>query len=283
MAFTHWHINAYVIVGGDSDFVSLVEKLKRSRQKGVRGGRARLHQHDPAAQLPASSSPTRTWPACARPPLSGTADAGRGGQRADRAGAAGGPARAEDSQRRPRGHAADRPAEEHAAPARLDLLRTQLRASSFLDFVEKLAASGFVQLKTSGRSVMVELNPGYTEESRPATKRGRRRGCAGGARRVAGTRRRRSRPAALSRWARWSLPATTTAAAVSGPRATARTAAASRNRPVRRSAIRPTACVAPPFSAPPPGRAGRCTCATSNESCRQEQKASMSAATASAA
>jgi OST-HTH/LOTUS domain-containing protein len=41
-------------------------------------------------------------------------------------------------------------------------------ASSFLDFVEKLAASGFVQLKTSGRSVMVELNPGYVEEARPA-------------------------------------------------------------------------------------------------------------------
>ncbi len=41
-------------------------------------------------------------------------------------------------------------------------------ASSFLDFVEKLASSGFVQLKTSGRSVMVELNPGYVEEARPA-------------------------------------------------------------------------------------------------------------------
>ena len=29
MAFTHTHINAYVIVGGDSDFLSLVEKLKQ--------------------------------------------------------------------------------------------------------------------------------------------------------------------------------------------------------------------------------------------------------------
>ena len=28
MAFTHDHINAFVIVGGDSDFISLVEKLK---------------------------------------------------------------------------------------------------------------------------------------------------------------------------------------------------------------------------------------------------------------
>jgi hypothetical protein len=38
-------------------------------------------------------------------------------------------------------------------------------ASSFLDFVEKLAKSGYVQLKTSGRSVMVELNEGFTEDS----------------------------------------------------------------------------------------------------------------------
>ena len=29
MCFTHDHINAFVIVGGDSDFISLVEKLKQ--------------------------------------------------------------------------------------------------------------------------------------------------------------------------------------------------------------------------------------------------------------
>ena len=29
MAFTHDHINAFVIVGGDSDFITLVEKLKQ--------------------------------------------------------------------------------------------------------------------------------------------------------------------------------------------------------------------------------------------------------------
>src|SRR5205823_1974276 len=33
MAFTHQHINAYVIVGGDSDFLSLVEKLKQYDKK----------------------------------------------------------------------------------------------------------------------------------------------------------------------------------------------------------------------------------------------------------
>ena len=41
MAFTHPHINAYVIVGGDSDFISLVEKLKQyDKQVFVVGGRS---------------------------------------------------------------------------------------------------------------------------------------------------------------------------------------------------------------------------------------------------
>src|SRR6186713_3644515 len=40
MAFTHDHINAFVIVGGDSDFISLVEKLKQyGRRVIVVGGR----------------------------------------------------------------------------------------------------------------------------------------------------------------------------------------------------------------------------------------------------
>ena len=52
MVFTHQHINAYVIVGGDSDFLSLVEKLKQYRQESVCLRRPRLHEHDPAAQLP---------------------------------------------------------------------------------------------------------------------------------------------------------------------------------------------------------------------------------------
>src|SRR5262245_50055458 len=40
MAFTHDHINVFVIVGGDSDFISLVEKLKQyGRKVLVVGGR----------------------------------------------------------------------------------------------------------------------------------------------------------------------------------------------------------------------------------------------------
>jgi hypothetical protein len=37
-------------------------------------------------------------------------------------------------------------------------------ASSFLDFAEKLSQAGLVQLKHSGRSVMVELNPGFADD-----------------------------------------------------------------------------------------------------------------------
>ena len=40
MAFTRNHINAFVIVGGDSDFIALVEKLKQYDKKVfVVGGR----------------------------------------------------------------------------------------------------------------------------------------------------------------------------------------------------------------------------------------------------
>ena len=40
LAFTHAHINTFVIVGGDSDFISLVEKLKQyGRKVIVVGGR----------------------------------------------------------------------------------------------------------------------------------------------------------------------------------------------------------------------------------------------------
>ena len=52
MAFTHPHINAFVIVGGDSDFISLVEKLKQYDKKVVRRRRPAVHQRDHAAQLP---------------------------------------------------------------------------------------------------------------------------------------------------------------------------------------------------------------------------------------
>ena len=51
MAFTRDHINAFVIVGGDSDFIALVEKLKQyDKRVFVVGGRA-FTSTDPAEEL----------------------------------------------------------------------------------------------------------------------------------------------------------------------------------------------------------------------------------------
>ncbi len=129
MAFTHGHINAYVIVGGDSDFISLVEKLKQyDKQIFVVGGRAftslvmqrNCHEFIAYENLVGSR---RFQPI-----------AGSGQQRARvddaagvaRSGGAAGAARAEGADRS-RGDAAARPAQEHAAAARLDVLRAHLR------------------------------------------------------------------------------------------------------------------------------------------------------------
>ena len=128
MAFTHPHINAYVIVGGDSDFITLVEKLKQyDKQIFVVGGRSftsyvmqrNCHEFIAYENLIGSPSGNRRRP---RRPVSRAG--GRAG--ADRAGRAAGAARAEDPQR-PRSIAAAGAAQEHAAAARLDLLGADLR------------------------------------------------------------------------------------------------------------------------------------------------------------
>ena len=132
MAFTHDHINAFVIVGGDSDFITLVEKLKQYDKKVfVVGGRA-VHQPGDAEELHrvhrlrehrAGTGGARVSRRSRRGRRRRSASARRmnidsvGAARAARAQGAG----------RPRGHAAARPAEEHAAAARLVVLGTRLR------------------------------------------------------------------------------------------------------------------------------------------------------------
>jgi hypothetical protein len=97
MAFTHQHINAYVIVGGDSDFPVLVEKLKKYDKKVfVVGGRAftsmilQRNCHEFIAYEPCTAS--------ASGGENRAADAGIGGERPADAGSAGAP-RAEDPRR----------------------------------------------------------------------------------------------------------------------------------------------------------------------------------------
>ena len=128
MAFTHDHINAFVIVGGDSDFISLVEKLKQyGRKVIVVGGRqftsATLQQNCPRVHR-------------VREPGRDPRPSGRTGREAvsghefHHEGASADHARAEGSVGS-RGHATARTAQEHAAAARLDVLRARIWRGQF--------------------------------------------------------------------------------------------------------------------------------------------------------
>jgi uncharacterized protein (TIGR00288 family) len=169
MAFTHQHINAYVIVGGDSDFLSLVEKLKQYDKKVfVVGGRAftsvilqrNCHEFIAYENL---SGVRRAASAAAN------AAANKGGR--PPAPLALSPlTQAYPIVKRALKILADREVSPQTGLLKSTLLQLDSTfsernygASSFLDFTEKLAHAGFVHLKTSGRSVMVELNPQFEE------------------------------------------------------------------------------------------------------------------------
>jgi len=167
MAFTHSHINAYVIVGGDSDFLSLVEKLKQYDKKVfVVGGRA----------FTSMILQRNCHEFIAYENLAGVRKAAIKTGRPMPAAAASSPiAQALPVVRRALKILADREVTPQTGLLKSTLLQLDSTfsernygASSFLDFVEKLAKSGYVHLKTSGRSVMVELNEAFTEEPRPA-------------------------------------------------------------------------------------------------------------------
>jgi uncharacterized LabA/DUF88 family protein len=161
MAFTHPHINAYVIVGGDSDFLSLVEKLKQYDKKiFVVGGRAFT-----SVILQRNCHEFIAYENLVRKP------AARGGRPDTRAAAA--PiAQAFPIVRRAIKILADREVTPQTGLLKSTLLQLDSTfsernygASSFLDFTEKLAQAGLVQLKQAGRSVIVELTGGFTEDS----------------------------------------------------------------------------------------------------------------------
>jgi len=165
MAFTHSHINAYVIVGGDSDFLSLVEKLKQYDKKVfVVGGRA----------FTSMILQRNCHEFIAYENLAGVRKAAAKQGRPMPAAAASAPiAQALPVVRRALKILADREVTPQTGLLKSTLLQLDSTfsernygASSFLDFVEKLAKSGYVHLKTSGRSVMVELNEGFVEEPR---------------------------------------------------------------------------------------------------------------------
>ncbi|MBA2302768.1 MAG: NYN domain-containing protein [Acidobacteria bacterium] len=157
MAFTHPHINAYVIVGGDSDFITLVEKLKQyDKQIFVVGGRSftsyvmqrNCHEFIAYENLISSSK---------RP------SSDRGGR------PTGGGAQAPVEQVVPLVRRALKILSDREVSPQLGLLKSTLLqldstfsertygVSSFRDFADKLAAAGHVTVREMGRNVVVEL------------------------------------------------------------------------------------------------------------------------------
>jgi uncharacterized protein (TIGR00288 family) len=152
MAFTHDHINAFVIVGGDSDFISLVEKLKQyGRKVIVVGGR----------QFTSVTMQKNCHEFIAYENLVGSR-----GRQADRSGR---PVSTGDiSKALPIVKRALKVLSEREVTPQLGLLKSTLLqldstfsereygAGSFRDFMEKVAQTGAVTLKHAGRSMLVE-------------------------------------------------------------------------------------------------------------------------------
>ena len=159
MAFTHDHINAFVIVGGDSDFMTLVEKLKQYDKKVfVVGGR----------QFTSVVMQRNCHEFIAYENLVGTRRAATGGTGRTRAGA--GSAAVDLDKALPLVKRALKVLSDREVTPQLGLLKSTLLqldstfserdygASTFRDFIEKVAERGLVSLKQAGRSVLVELS-----------------------------------------------------------------------------------------------------------------------------
>jgi hypothetical protein len=157
MAFTHDHINAFVIVGGDSDFISLVEKLKQyGRKVIVVGGRQftsltmqkNCHEFIAYENLVNISKPPR--------------QADRGGKVGQSDGRI---VKALPLVKRALKVLSDREVTPQLGLLKSTLLQLDSTfserdygASSFRDFMEKVAHTGAVTLRHAGRSMLVEPN-----------------------------------------------------------------------------------------------------------------------------
>jgi uncharacterized protein (TIGR00288 family) len=161
MCFTHNHINVFVIVGGDSDFISLVEKLKQyGRKVLVVGGR----------QFTSATMQRNCHEFIAYENLVGSSGGGRGRQQ-DRGGKPA-VASAAVTAALPLVLRALKVLSDREVTPQLGLLKSTLLqldstfsernygAGSFRDFMEKVAQTGAVELKHAGRSMLVEVVEG---------------------------------------------------------------------------------------------------------------------------
>jgi uncharacterized LabA/DUF88 family protein len=173
MAFTHDHINAFVIVGGDSDFITLVEKLKQYDKKVfVVGGRqftSQVMQKNCTEFIAYENiAPDRRASVAAQP----RAERGRPSQVAGSASL---------DQAMPLVKRALQVLTDREVTPQLGLLKSTLLqldssfserdygVTSFRDFAERLAERGFVSLKHNGRSTLVELAEGGSAAAAEAT------------------------------------------------------------------------------------------------------------------
>ena len=165
MAFTHSHINAFVIVGGDSDFITLVEKLKQyDRKVFVVGGRAftsQVMQKNCTEFIAYENVVPDRRPSQPRPER-GSSDRPRTQSHSS------GTQPIEQSValvKRALKVLADREVSPQLGLLKSTLLQLDSSfserdygVSSFRDFAEKLAEKGIVLLKHTGRSTLVELS-----------------------------------------------------------------------------------------------------------------------------
>src|SRR4029453_6317178 len=168
MAFTHDHINAFVIVGGDSDFITLVEKLKQYDKKVfVVGGRQFTSQvmQKNCHEFIAYENLVSRRPAAPGP-----------GPRRETSVAA---TAADVAKAIPLVKRALKVLPDREVSPQLGLLKSTLLqldstfserdygVSTFRDFIEKVAKTGLVTLRHSGRSMMVDAveTPDGTEPS----------------------------------------------------------------------------------------------------------------------
>ena len=163
MAFTRDHINTFVIVGGDSDFMALVEKLKQyDKRVFVVGGRQftsgilqrNCHEFISYENLLKSGS-----------------DTGRTGARTPRVASRSSEGRALSTAMPNILRALQILAEREVAP-QLGLLKSTLLqldatfserdfgAGSFLEFIQKLRKAGLVEMRRTDRGYLVEVTEG---------------------------------------------------------------------------------------------------------------------------
>ena len=167
MAFTRNHINAFVIVGGDSDFIALVEKLKQYGKKVfVVGGRAftstilqkNCHEFIAYENLVGGNQPVARKAAGRSPSTNGTP--------------------LENAV--PQVRRALKVLSDREVSPQLGLLKSTLLqldptfserdfgAATFLEFIQKMANAGFVNLKQVDRSWLVELKEPDVAAARPS-------------------------------------------------------------------------------------------------------------------